>query len=361
MAEYTESPLRLAVPSKGRLEQQTLDFLAAAGLKVHRPNERQYIASLPAVTGVSIIFQRAGDIPDKVNGGSTDERVLSTTDAHLEHTGQVELGITGYDLVCEQQEAHPKIVVIYPELGFGRCQLVLAVPEGWLDVTSIGDLAEVAVHFKERKGRYLRIATKHANLTKNWLYQQGIIHFSLVKVEGAIEAAPSMGYADIIADVSSSGTTLRENRLKTITGGTIIDSQTCLIGNRTLLRAHPARLEQTRTIIELIEAYLRSKKYVSVTANICGPSPEAIARQLNRDSTFGLHGPTIARVYGSNAADESWYSVTVVITEKSIMPTVDHLRRAGGKDITVLPITYFFESASSTYERLLKALQQDSA
>jgi ATP phosphoribosyltransferase len=344
--------VRLSVPSKGRLEQQTLDFLASAGLKVNRTNERQYIASIRSVPQIEVLFQRAADIVSKVDEGSAA------------------LGITGYDIVSEQIGGYNNIVVIAQELGYGKCELVLAVPEGWLDVSSVGDLAEVAVRFKE-KGRTLRIATKHPNLTKQWLYEREIIHFSLVSVEGAIEAAPTMGYADIIADISSSGTTLRENRLKTITDGSIIKSQTCLIGNRKLLLeyiedAHGVRssshLDAVRMFLEFIEAYLRSRTYLSVTANMCGEHPEDIARMLNHEQIpAGLHGPTISKVYPREGGEEHWYAVTIVIEDAVLMNVIQHLRKAGGRGITVFPLNYLFHEHSWHYEALIETLKREQA
>src|SRR5579884_1439022 len=204
--------LRLALPSKG-MEEETLAFLHACGLAVDRPNPRQYRAIIRSLPGVEVLFQRAADIYAKVSEGTVD------------------LGITGYDVVREHQEEDDPVVLLQPELGFGRCALVLAVPDGWIDVESVTDLAEVAAALRAR-GRELRVATKYPNLTRQFLYDHGINFFTLVESTGAMEAAPALGYADIICDISSSGVTLRENRLKPITGGTLLTSQACLIGNR---------------------------------------------------------------------------------------------------------------------------------
>jgi len=332
--------IRLALPNKGQLLDPTLSFLAACGLEIYKPNERQYVASVPALPQVSILFQRASDIVAKVDEGSAD------------------LGITGYDIVCEEGEAHDDVLVIWENLGYGKCELVLAVPESWIDVSSIGDLAELSVSYKE-KGRPLRIATKFPNLTRDWLYERGIIHFSLIEAEGALEAAPSIGYADMIADLTASGTTLKENRLKRIAGGTILQSQACLIGNRRLLAGHPEKLQTTRIMLELIEAHVRAKQYVTVAGNFRAPSEEALAgRLLAAPEMLGLRGPRIARVYTPAAGESDWYAVSIVVEKKLLLPAVDHLRSVGGTDITVSPPTYLFDATSQRFDELLAKLKK---
>ncbi|HBL13124.1 MAG TPA: ATP phosphoribosyltransferase [Cyanobacteria bacterium UBA11162] len=334
--------IRLALPSKGALEKSTLNLLSACGLSVFRPNDRQYVGSIPSLPQLTVLFQRAADIFTKVEEGSAD------------------LGITGYDVVCEEGAGHDNVVVICDRLGYGKCELVLAVPESWVDVSSIEDLAELTLLFKE-KGRTLRIATKYPNMTRNWLYEKLIVHFSLVEVQGAMEAAPSMGYADMIADVTSTGTTLRENRLKQITGGTLLKSQACLIGNKRLLQADESKLETTKIILELIEAHLKAKTYISITANVQGQSADEIGNYLMNNSELrgltGLRGPTIARVYSNNGDD--WYAVTIVVEQKMLLPAINHLRNAGGTDMTVLSPDYVFGSESWNYQQFFDKLKGD--
>ena len=120
--------------------------------------------------------------------------------------------------------------------------MLLAVPDSWIDVTSVADLADLSLRHQER-GHQLRVATKFENLTKSFLYRNGISRFLLVHAEGALEAAPRMGYADLIADLSETGTTLRENHLRPLVGGVVLDSQAVLIGNRRRLRDSCAKLE----------------------------------------------------------------------------------------------------------------------
>lgn len=333
--------IRLALPSKGELEKPTLDFLAAAGMVVSRPNERQYVASIPAIPEIVVLFQRAIDIFSKVDEGSVD------------------LGITGFDILSERGDGRDNIVILYDNLGYGACELVLAVPDSWVDVSSVEDVADLAVLFKE-KGKSLRIATKYPNLTKKWLYERGIVQFSLVEAEGALEAGPGMGFADMIADITSSGTTLRENRLKRVAGGTLLRSQACFIGNRRALLEDSRKLHVVRKMLELIEAHLRARKFVSVTANIEGDSADAIALALNKErEVSGLRGPTIARVYARNRGEGNWFMVTVVVEKRALMEVVDQLRKAGGTDIAVARLDYVFDAKSWSYHSLVERLKRE--
>jgi ATP phosphoribosyltransferase len=333
------SALRIALPSKG-WEEVTLGFLGHCGLRVDRSNPRQYRARMRGLPGgpAEVVFQRASDIFDEVNGGTVD------------------LGITGYDIVAEHRSEEDEIVVVHGELGFRRCSLVLAVPEGWVDVTSVADLAEVAVELRSG-GRALRVATKYPNLARQFLYDRGMTYFELVEVSGAIEAAPMLETADVICDITSSGVTLRENRLKSVAGGVVVESQACLIGHRRGLLADPERLEATHGLLELIEAYLRSRQQVSITANIRGESAEGVARRvLASGGVAGLRGPTVARVFPKDAADGDWFALTVVVGEDVLLPAVESLRRAGASEVTATQVRYVFEQKSWTFEALKRQL-----
>jgi ATP phosphoribosyltransferase len=268
----------------------------------------------------------------------------------------VDLGITGYDIVAEHRAEEDDIVVIHNELGFRRCALVLAVPEGWVDVATVSDLAEVAVELRSA-GRELRVATKYPNLTRQFLYDRGMVHFELVEISGAIEAAPQLETADIICDLTSSGVTLRENRLKLIAGGSVLESQACLIGNRHGLLADPERLEATHALLELMEAFLRARQQVSITANIRGESAEAVARRvLANGGVAGLRGPTVARVFPKDATEDDWFALTVVVGEDVLLPSVEALRRAGASEVSATQVRYVFEHRSWTFEALKRQL-----
>ncbi len=327
----------MALPSKG-MEEQTLDFLRSCGLRVSRTNPRQYRATIPALEGVEVLFQRANDIFSKVDEGSVD------------------LGITGYDIVREHRREEDGTIMLLPALGYGACALVLAVPEGWIDVTGVIDIAEISAELRSH-GRDLRVATKYPNLTRQFLFDHGINYFTLVESSGALEAAPALNAADVICDLVSSGVTLRENRLKRIAGGTILDSQACLIGNRAALARCADKLEITRHLLELVEAEMRSREYLSLTGNMRGDSAAEVARRVtSRADVAGLRGPTISQVYPKIGDEEGWFAATVIVRSTLLLKAVDALRRAGAGEVSATPLRYMFEQKSWSFEALRRHL-----
>jgi len=206
----------LALPSKGRLKEQALEVLAKAGLAVTLPeDERKYHARIEACPGVEVAFLSASEIAGEIGAGAVD------------------LGVTGEDLVREtlpDWEARTEIAV---RLGFGHADVVVAVPEIWLDVDTMADLDDVAADFRQRHGRRLRIATKYWRLTQQFFTaKHGIQVYRIVESLGATEGAPAAGSADIIVDITSSGSTLRANHLKILSDGVILRSQACLVAAR---------------------------------------------------------------------------------------------------------------------------------
>ena len=307
-------------------------FLEASGLTVLRPSARRYTAWIPALAQVEVLFQRTADITQKVEEGSA------------------ELGITGLDRYLEYRSDEDRVVTLIDDLQFGRCEFVLAVPDSWLDVTSVADLADLALEFRQ-SGKQLRIATKYHRLLRRYLSERGINYFTLVSASGTLEAAPAAGYADLIADITSTGVTLRENRLKTLEEGTILVSQACLIGNPLLLATPPARRNAARSIAELMEAHLRAEPFYRLTANVRGPSAESVsATILARPDLAGLRGPTFARVY--NAEEQDWHSVSLLVKKEKLMEAVDHLRGCGAMDIAASQVSYLFDGHSQAYQNL---------
>jgi ATP phosphoribosyltransferase len=261
-------------------------------------------------------------------------------------------------VVREHQREDDGVLILQKELGYSGCSLVLAVPEGWIDVSSVTDVAEISAELRKR-GQELRVATKYPNLARQFLFDNGINYFSVVESSGAIEAAPALNAADVIVDIVSSGVTLRENRLKRVSGGLIIESQACLVGNKAALRDSPEKLELTRQVLELIEAQLRSRDYFSLTGNILGDSPEAVARRVTSHAEVaGLRGPTISKVYSKSDGDESWYAATVVVQSKLLLEAIDALRRAGAGDVSVAPLRYVFQGKCWSFEALRRQLNE---
>ncbi|MBI4761817.1 MAG: ATP phosphoribosyltransferase [Chloroflexota bacterium] len=327
--------IRLSLPSKGRLQEGALNFLSAAGLSVFKPNPRQYQAEMPALPDLGVIFQRPGDIVVSVRQGSVD------------------FGITGLDVIEEKRGENGEVIVLHDALGFGHCALTLAVPEGWEQVTDIASLKAFAASL----ARPLRVATKFPALTERFLSRHAIPH-TLIAAEGTLETAPTIGYADIISDLVSSGQTLQDNRLRALPDGVIQPSQAALIANRKALQKRPDVLEMARRLLEYIEAHLRAKDNLLVVANMRGESPDAIAQKMfSQTSVGGLQGPTISPVI-TRESKRGWYSVTVVVRRDHLPQAIGELRAIGGSGIIVSPLTYIFEEEPPRYRAMLAELQK---
>lgn len=329
--------MRLALPSKGALYEGTLTFLAECGLQVYRPNPRQYAASIPALPALTVMFQRPSDIVTGVREGSVD------------------FGITGYDVLAEKGfgSGH-KIITLHEALGYGHCSLNLALPED-LPRQTMADLAAWAAELAA-DGRQLRIATKFPQVTAAFLQQHGIPSAKLVGVEGTLEIAPAIGFADLIADLVSSGITLRDNHLRPLTDGQILASQACLIANRQALEERPDVLEVARHLLEYIEAHLRAKGSFQVTANMRGDSPAAIAAAMRQKTHIaGLQGPTISPVITHNG--ENWYAINIIVPKADLFAAIAELRSIGGSGVIVTPCVFIFEEEPRRYKAMLAALK----
>jgi ATP phosphoribosyltransferase len=210
------SAITLAVPSKGRLEELTRQAFAQAGLPVTRPGgARSYQGAVEGLPDVTVRFYPASEIARELIRGTVD------------------LGVTGIDLIFEAAEDGPQSVVFAKPLGFGHADVVIAVPDPWIDVTHMHDLADVASDFRARHGRWLRIATKYVNVTRRYFARHGIAEYRIVESLGATEAAPAAGVADAIVDITSTGSTLTANQLRILHDGVMLESQACLIASKT--------------------------------------------------------------------------------------------------------------------------------
>jgi ATP phosphoribosyltransferase len=329
-----EKPIRLSLPSKGRLAEDSLGFLERCGLRVYKPNPRQYEASLPDLPDLAVLFQRPGDIVVSVRDGSVD------------------FGITGIDVIEERRGENGELMVLHEALGYGSCTLALAVPESWTGVSSVNDLQACA----GRLDRPLRVATKYPVLVGRYLAQKGLRH-TLISAEGTLETAPAIGYADLIADLVSSGQTLRDNRLRPLQDGAILRSQAALIANRAALLEQPRAMQIARYLLETIEAYLRASDHVAIFANMRGESPEAIAGRIFAQKTIGgLQGPTISRILVRDG-DPQWFDVNIVVRKDQLFEAVNELRAIGGSGVVVTPVMYIFEEVPPRYKAMLEALK----
>lgn len=338
--QHKRTGLRLALPSKGRMEGETLGFLRECGLSVNKVNPRQYIAEIAEIPHLEVWFQRSADIVRKVRDGIVD------------------LGIVGFDMVVEYRGRADEVVIIHDALGYGHCHLSIAVPETWTEVNSISDLAALAATCNPQ--RPLRVVSKYERQTTVFLDRQGVKPYRILHADGALEAAPQMGSADFIVDLVSSGVTLSENRLKLVEGGQLLKSQAVFIGNRTALTEQPRALTVAREILERFEAHLRAIDHYMIIANIRGPSPEAVAQKVFAQPDLGgLQGPTISRVYTREMSDTGWYALSIVVSKAGLNRAIEQLRAIGGSGVLVLPVTYIFEEEPPRWLRLLETLRRN--
>jgi ATP phosphoribosyltransferase len=204
--------LILAVPSKGRLEEETRRVFGESRLPITRPGgARSYVGAIKNQPGVSVRFYPAGEIARELIMGAID------------------IGVTGLDLIHEAAENGSDKVLTVKALAFGQADVVVAVPDAWIDVTHMVDLADVASDFRVRHGRWLRVATKYVHLTRKFFAEWGIAEYRIVESAGATEAAPASGAADLIVDITSSGETLAANALRILEDGLVMKSEAHLI------------------------------------------------------------------------------------------------------------------------------------
>ena len=329
----TSSTLRLALPSSGALQHPAMSFMRSCGLAVARPSDRRYIARIPSLPNVTVMFQRSSDITSKIDEGSVD------------------IAVVGKDQFLENRREDGETRIILDSLGFGRSSMVVAVPDSWVDVTSISDLADISVEFRSR-GQDLRVATKYPRLIGRHLLANGVNYFSVIASSGTLEAAPAMGFADIIGDITESGTTIRENRLKEIDGGTVMKSEACVVSRKMQPGEEGEPLETARLMLEMMEAHLHAGGYFEVTANMKGETDAEVAEYVMKHAdTSGLRGPTISTVF--NPDGEGWFAVTVMVEEDRLLSAVSRLREIGGSSVRVSKPHYLFQSECKSYSRLM--------
>lgn len=226
--------LTVAVPSKGRLKEAADALFEKAGLGLHKTgHERGYTGAFDAFDDVEVAFLSAGEI------------------VHHLRAGRVHLGITGEDLIHETIPDVDASVTFEAPLGFGRADVVVAVPDCWIDVSGMADLEDVAAQFARVHGRRLRVATKYLNLTRRFFAKHSVSGYRIVGSVGATEGTPAAGTAELIVDITTTGTTLRANHLKILDDGLILSSQACLIGAKAAAWSEAAEARRDEIVSKL--------------------------------------------------------------------------------------------------------------
>ncbi|KAB1207096.1 ATP phosphoribosyltransferase 2, chloroplastic [Morella rubra] len=332
--------IRLGLPSKGRMASDTLELLKDCQLSVKQVNPRQYVAAIPQLTNVEVWFQRPKDIVRKLSSGDLD------------------LGIVGLDTVSEYGQGNEDLIIVHDALEYGDCHLSLAIPKYGIfeNINSMKELAQMPQWTEEKP---LRVATGFTYLGPIFMKENGIKHVMFSTADGALEAAPAMGIADAILDLVSSGTTLRENNLKEIEGGVVLESQAVLVASRKSLIQRNGALDTTHEILERLEAHLRAIDQFIVTANMRGSNAEEVAaRVLSQPSLSGLQGPTVSPVFCKNDGRVSidYYAMVICVPKKVLYKSVQQLRAIGGSGVLISPLTYIFDEETPRWRELLLKL-----
>jgi len=209
------SALVLGLPSKGRLQADAIAWFAERGIGIRRDGaDRTYAATARGIDGLEVVMLAAGEIPRELAAG------------------RIHLGVTGEDLIRERLPDSARPVGMLAAMGFGHADLIVAVPAAWVDVECMHDLDEVAHEVRARHGHDLRVATKYHNLVRAFFRTHGVADYRLVDSQGATEAAPKNLAAEVIADITTSGATLRANHLKPLADGLVLKSQAMLCASR---------------------------------------------------------------------------------------------------------------------------------
>ncbi len=204
--------ITIGLPSKGRLKEKAVSFFEDSGLKILQSDkERNYFANIENKPNIKIIYLHAKEIIQRLGDGTLD------------------VGISGLDLLNESEKNLQDKISIRQKLNFGNADLVVAVPDDWIDVQTIADLEEVAFDIRSKRNTRLRVSTKYPNLTNNFLISKGVTQYKLIPSLGATETYPFIGSSEIITDITSTGKTLKDNNLRVLKDGLILSSNACLL------------------------------------------------------------------------------------------------------------------------------------
>lgn len=320
-----DSPLVLAVPSKGRLQENAAAFFARAGLVLTQSRgARDYRGALAGVPDVEVLFLSASEIVTQLAQGG----------AHL--------GVTGEDLVREEIPEADAAVELLTPLGFGQATVVVAVPQAWIDVRTMADLEEVAVDLRARHGRKMRVATKYVNSTRRFFAERGVADYRIVESLGATEGAPASGAAELIVDITTTGATLAANALKVLDDGVILRSEANLVASLKAPWGERAR-SAAKTVLTRIAAEEAARTTREIRARI-DPSQTGIAALV---ATYEAVLP-----FGRDGSRE----LVLRCPAARMFEVVEALLRLGAEDVSARTLDYVFQPANPLGERLFKRL-----
>jgi ATP phosphoribosyltransferase len=313
------APLVLAVPAKGRLQENAEAFFARSGLNLIKPRgARDYRGAIAGLDGVEVAYLSASEITTQLAAGA------------------VHFGVTGEDLVREMIPDADSKVVLIEGLGFGFATVAVAVPQAWIDVRTMADVDDVGTSFRHAHGRKMRVATKYINLTREFFSAHGIVDYRIVESAGATEGAPAAGSAELIVDI----TTIAANGLKIVEDGIILRSQANLVAARTATWGASER-ETARVILDRVAAQQRAHAFREVRARFAACDASLVERakaQFAVATPFG--GPTSSGMLTLHCPPDKVYTLT------------SFLRDNGAEAVAVADLDYVFSKDNPLYAKL---------
>jgi ATP phosphoribosyltransferase len=315
--------LVVAVPAKGRLQENAEAFFLRAGLPLIKPRgARDYRGAVTGLDDVEVAYLSASEITAQLAAGA------------------VHLGVTGEDLVREMIPDADKRVVLIEGLGFGFANVVVAVPQAWIDVRTMADVDDVATAFRHHHDRRMRVATKYINLTRDFFSSHGVIDYRIVESSGATEGAPAAGTAEMIVDITTSGATLAANGLKVVEDGTILRSQANLVAARNAVWGKTER-DLARVILDRVAAQARARAFREVRARFAAGTDmlvENARRKFAIEAPFGA--PSSSGILILHCPPDQVYALT------------NYLRENGAEAVAVADLDYVFSRDNPLYTKL---------
>jgi len=321
------SALIIGVPSKGRLQENAHAFFKRAGISLVQPRGgRDYRGTVPEIEGAEVVYLSAAEIAGNLSQGT------------------IHFGVTGEDLVRETMPDADARVLMIDGLGFGFANVVVAVPQAWIDVRSMQDLDDVATAFHAKRGKRMRVATKYVNLTRSFFAQHGIADYRIVESAGATEGAPATGTAELIVDITTTGSTLAANGLKAVDDGVILRSQANLVAS---LGANWGQRERAsaRALLDRIAAERVARTTREVRSRFKTADAELVAEAKGRFRAIApLGGPTSSGM------------LTLLCPPETVHELAIFLRQRGAETVMVAAPEYIFERENPLYEALISKI-----
>ena len=313
----------IAVPAKGRLQENAEALFARAGLELVKPRgARDYRGTIAGLPGVDVAYLSAAEI------------------TQLLAQGAVHFGVTGEDLVREMIVDADAQVIFIDALGFGHANVVVAVPQAWIDVHTMADLDDVATAFRLKHDRKMRVATKYVNLTRAFFSTQGVTDYRIVESSGATEGAPAAGTAELVVDITTTGATLTANALKVIEDGVILRSQANLVAARAASWDVTAR-ECARIVLDRLAAQTRARAFREVRTRFADCNDALLAEARER---FGVAAP-----FGGPTSSGM---LTLHCPPARVHALASFLRDKGAENVAVADIDYVFSRDNPLYAKL---------